>query len=40
MTLVILPRLDVVAGPRILKAGAFGSLGLRYQLIGAELFVP
>ena len=39
MALVVLPRLKVVAGPHILKAGLFGGLGLRHQLIGAELFM-
>jgi hypothetical protein len=39
MTLAILPWLDVVAGPHVLKAGLFGGLGLRHKLIGTELFM-
>ena len=39
MTLVVLPRLKVVTGPHVLKAGPLGGLCLRHQLIGAELLV-
>ena len=39
MALVVLPWLDVVAGPDVLKAGPFGRLCLRNQLVGAELLV-
>lgn len=39
MSLVVLPGLDVVAGPRVPKARPFGRPGLRDELVGAELLV-
>jgi len=39
MTFVVLPGLDVVAGPDVLETSLFGRTSLRHQLIGAELLV-
>lgn len=39
MALVVLPRLDVIAGPHVGEAGPFGRLRLGHQPVGAELFV-
>lgn len=39
MTLVVLPGLQVVAGPHILEACPFSRLSLGHQLIGAKLLV-
>jgi hypothetical protein len=39
VALVVLPGLNVVAGPHVLEAALLGRLGLRHQLVGAELLV-
>jgi hypothetical protein len=39
MPLVVLPWLEVVAGPQVAESGLFGRLGLVDELGSGELFV-